>query len=112
MQGSKLSIAEEVEMWEMYECSRNAGVWEHERGRVILSVNDIGKHKNNLSMDKVEFVLVSIAKEGIVKEMEQGEVQQTGTTTSLLAGPLSVSWCYISITLRLLKSAFICNEKM
>lgn len=42
-------------------------------------------------MDKVEFVLVSIAKEGIVKEAEQGEVQQTGTTTVLLAGPLSVS---------------------
>lgn len=62
-------------------------------------------------MDKVEFVLVSIAKEGIVKEAEQGEVQQTGTTTVLLAGPLSVSWCCISITLRLLKSTFICNEK-
>lgn len=63
-------------------------------------------------MDRVEFFLFSIAKEGIVKEVEQGEVQQTGTTTNLLAGPLSVSWCYISITLRLLKSTFICNEKM
>lgn len=46
-------------------------------------------------MDKVEFVLVSIAKEGIVKEAEQGEVQQTGTSTTLLAGPLTVAWCYI-----------------
>lgn len=96
----------------MYECSRNTGAREHEGGRVILSVTDIGKHKNILSMDKVEFILVSIAKEGIVKETEQGEVQQTGTTTSLLAGPLSVSWCYISITLRLVKSTFICNEKI
>lgn len=42
-------------------------------------------------MDRVEFFLFSIAKEGIVKEVEQGEVQQTGTTTNLLAGPLSVS---------------------
>lgn len=32
----------------MYECSRNAGVWEHEGGRMILSVTDIGKHKSNL----------------------------------------------------------------
>lgn len=63
-------------------------------------------------MDKVEFVLVSIAKEGLVKEAKQGEVQQTGTTTSPLSGPLSVPWCYISIALRLFKSTFICNEKI
>lgn len=44
-----LSTAEEVEIWWMYECCRNAGVWEHEGGRVILSVTDVGKHKNNLS---------------------------------------------------------------
>lgn len=48
MQGSKLSIAEEVEMWWIYEYSRNAGPWEHEGSRVILPVTDVGKHKNNL----------------------------------------------------------------
>lgn len=74
MQGLELDVAEDVEMWQIYNCGRNASIGDREGNRVMPSVTDTGKWSKITwgSKENVELVLVTIAKEGVVKEAEQG----------------------------------------